>query len=72
MASPAAWMTMDQAAALLSFQVVTLRRLFERHARPTPDGGTVARVDGMTARKVGRLWRVWLDPGWLTPSAVPK
>jgi hypothetical protein len=72
MTSPASWMTIDQAAALLSFQVVTLRRLFERKARPTPDGGTVARVDGMTARKIGRLWRVWLDPGWLTPSAAPK
>jgi hypothetical protein len=72
MASPASWMTIDQAAALLSSQAVTLRRLFERHARPTPDGGTVARVDGMTARKIGRLWRVWLDPLWLTPAAVQK
>jgi hypothetical protein len=61
------WMTVEQAAAFLSLPVVTLRRSLERHARTTPEGATVAHVDGITARKLGRLWRVWLDRGWLAP-----
>jgi hypothetical protein len=65
-----AWMTVEQAAALLSLPVVTLRRKLERNARPTANGGTAACVDGITARKLGRLWRVWLDPGWLTPTVL--
>jgi hypothetical protein len=48
---------------------ITLRRSIERNARATPEGGTVARVDGITARKLGRLWRVALDAGWLAPMA---
>ena len=63
-----AWMTVEQAAAFLSLPVVTLRRSLERNARTTPEGATVAHVDGVMARKLGRLWRVWLDPGWLAPS----
>jgi hypothetical protein len=69
--SPGAWMTVEQAASFLSLPVVTLRRTLERNARATPEGGTVARTDGITARKLGRLWRVWLDPGWRTPTAPP-
>jgi hypothetical protein len=63
-------MTVEQAAVLLNLPVVTLRRSLERKARPTPDGGTISQMDGITARKLGRLWRVWLDPGWLAPAAV--
>jgi len=70
-APPNAWMTVEQASAFLSLPVVTLRRSLERKARPTPEGGTIAQMDGITARKLGRLWRVWLDPGWLAPAA-PK
>jgi hypothetical protein len=62
-----AWMTVEQAAAFLSLPVVTLRRSLERNARTTPEGATVAHVDGVMARKLGRLWRVWLDSGWLAP-----
>jgi hypothetical protein len=62
-------MTVDQAAAFLSLPAVTLRRTLERNARPAPEGGTVAQADGITARKLGRLWRVWLDAGWLCPAA---
>lgn len=65
-----AWMTVEQAAAHLSLPVVTLRRTLERNARPTEDGGTIACTDGITARKLGRLWRVWLDPGWRTPTVL--
>jgi hypothetical protein len=61
-------MTVEQAAGFLSLSEVTLRRALERNARPTPEGGTIARVEGITARKLGRLWRVRLDPGWLAPT----
>ena len=65
------WMTVEQAAEFLGLPVVTLRRTLERNARATAEGGTIAHADGITARKLGRLWRVWLDPGWLAPTA-PK
>jgi hypothetical protein len=63
------WMTVEQAAEFLSLPAVTLRRTLERNARPAPDGSTVAHAHGITARKLGRLWRVWLDAGWLRPAA---
>jgi hypothetical protein len=66
----AAWLTVDQAAAILNTPVVTLRRTLERNSRRGPNAGTIARVDGITARKLGRHWRVWLDPEWLSPSAI--
>jgi len=65
MSASSVWMTVDQAAAFLSLPPVTLRRSLERNARATHDGGVVARVDGITARKLGRLWRVQLDATWL-------
>ena len=68
-ASPAVWMTVEQAASFLSLPPVTLRRTLERNARSTKDGGTISHADGIKARKLGRLWRVWLDPGWLAPTA---
>jgi hypothetical protein len=40
---------------------VTLRRSQERNASSGSDGGTEAPVDGITVRKLGSLWRVWLD-----------
>ncbi len=66
------WMTIETAASFLGMTVTTLRRTIERHARPTPEGGTVARADGITARKIGRLWRVWLDPEWTNPGRSPS
>jgi len=68
MPTPNAWMTVEHAAAFLSLTPVALRRALERNARPAPEGGTISRTDGISARKLGRLWRVWLDPGWLAPS----
>jgi hypothetical protein len=70
--SRASWMTVERAAEFLGLPVVTLRRSFERNARVNAEGGTVARVDGITARKIGRLWRVWLDAGWLSPATPPR
>jgi hypothetical protein len=53
----------QDAAAFLSLQEVTLRRTLERAARRGADG-IVARVDGVIGRKLGRAWRVWLGPAW--------
>jgi hypothetical protein len=61
-------MTVEQAATFLGMPAVTLRRSFERRAQARPGGGMIAHADGITARKLGRLWRVWLDQEWLQPS----
>lgn len=64
------WMTVQDAAAFLSLQEVTLRRMLERAARREGDG-IVARVDGVVGRKLGRGWRVWLGPAWaVAPEAT--
>ena len=68
--SRGSWMTVDQAAAFLQLPCVTLRRSLERNARKLPEGGIASHVDGIAARKVGRLWRVWLDAGWLNPAVL--
>jgi len=65
--APAArWMDAEAAAEILGLSVVTLRRALERNARAEADGATVARVDGITGRKLGRLWRVQLDARWMS------
>jgi hypothetical protein len=62
------WMSAAEAAAILGVPLLTLRRSFDRHARKGKDGSVEARVDGITARKLGRLWRVALDPAWTKPA----
>ena len=63
-----AWRGVETAAAFLGVPPRTLRRALDRNAHKQPDGSVTAHVDGVTARKFGRLWRVWLDAGWLNPS----
>ena len=65
-----AWASVDHAAAFLDVPPVTLRRMLERHARRGEDGCVVATVDGITARKLGRAWRVLLGEGWRNPSGA--
>ncbi len=60
----ASWMRVDDAARILGMNVITLRRSIERHARRDTDGRVHAEFDGIRARKLGRLWRVLLDPCW--------
>jgi hypothetical protein len=64
---PGAWVGVDEAAGFLSVSAVTPRRSLERNARRHGDGSVSVHVDGITARKLGRLWRVWLDAAWLDP-----
>ena len=59
----------DQTAVFLPLTSVKLRRSLERNARQLPEGGITSYIDGIAARKLGRLWRVWLDAGWLNPGA---
>ena len=61
----ARWMNAEAAAEILGLSVVTLRRTLERNARAEPGEATIARVDGITGRKLGRLWRVRLDARWM-------
>ncbi|MFO0590527.1 MAG: hypothetical protein U0441_23495 [Polyangiaceae bacterium] len=64
------WMSVEEAASILGVPTVTFRRAIERNARKRADGGTDAKVDGVTARKWGRLWRVLLDPDWMKARAA--
>jgi hypothetical protein len=66
--APVRWMGIDEAAHILGVPVVSLRRTIERNARKHPNGSVDARVDGIVARKLGRLWRVVLDPAWMRPT----
>lgn len=66
------WMSVREAAAVLGFAVVSLRRAIERHARRAPDGGIEASFDGLRARKLGRTWRVQLGSRWTAPSAPSR
>lgn len=66
---PGSWVGVEEAAAFLSVPAVTLRRSLERNARKGEDGAISAQVDGISARKLGRLWRVWLDAGWVNPQS---
>ena len=62
------WMDVAEAATILGLSRVTLRRSIERAAREESDGAVMAHLDGITARKLGRLWRVRLDAKWLPPG----
>lgn len=63
-----AWRGVESAAALLGVPPRTLRRALDRNAKRAEGGAVTSETDGVRARKFGRLWRVWLDPGWLNPE----
>lgn len=66
------WMSVRQAAGIIGFNTVSLRRVLERNSRRAPDGAVEASIDGLRARKLGRSWRVQLSDSWTqtTPSRV--
>jgi hypothetical protein len=64
-------MTIRQAAAILAMSPEALRRSLERHAVRAPDGSVEAAIDGVRARKFGRLWRVALSERWTLASEPP-
>jgi hypothetical protein len=68
----ARWMSVQDAAAILSVPVLTLRRAIERAARRSRDGSVEACVDGVHARRFGRRWRLWLDAAWIDPEKAAR
>lgn len=66
------WTSIREAALILGFGTVSLRRLIERHSRRAADGGIEAVVDGLRARKIGRTWRVQLSTAWSSEPASPR
>jgi hypothetical protein len=48
-----------------------LRRSIECHAVRAPDGGIESNIDGVRARKFGRLWRVQFSARW-SSNAEPR
>lgn len=64
------WMSVREAATVLGYGVVSLRRLLDRHSRRASDGGVEADVDGVRARKLGRNWRVLLGERWAPHRAA--
>lgn len=60
------WLAVREAAELLSVTPAALRRRIERNAKRSRSGQVEANIDGVRARKFGRLWRVRLDDGWET------
>jgi len=59
------WISIREAAKLVSYSEVSFRRLIERHARRGVDGTIESSIDGIRARKLGRIWRVQLGKEWL-------
>jgi hypothetical protein len=63
----ARWMSLDRAAAHLGMNAAALRKTLERRAVRAADGAVEAAVDGVRARKFGRLWRVRFSEAWGVP-----
>ncbi|MDC3982418.1 hypothetical protein [Polyangium jinanense] len=62
--SPRGWGSIRTAAEFLGMSADALRRSIERHAVRAPDGGIESNIDGVRARKFGRLWRVQFSAAW--------
>ncbi|TKC98600.1 hypothetical protein [Polyangium fumosum] len=58
------WVSIKTAADFLDMSPDALRRSIERHAVRAPDGGIESNIDGVRARKFGRLWRVQFSSRW--------
>ena len=62
------WISLPSAADLLGLTPEALRKTLDRRARKVADGGIEAALDGVRARKLGRLWRVALSEAWTAPK----
>lgn len=67
--APTRWSSLRAAAEFLDLTPGGLRKTLERRAARAPDGGTEAIIDGVRARKFGRVWRVQFTERWLSTSA---
>jgi hypothetical protein len=59
------WTSLSKGADFLGVTPGSLRRTLERNVEVAPDGGTEANIDGLRARKFGRLWRIQFSDAWL-------
>jgi len=66
-ATSAPWVSLERAAAHLGMNAAALRKTLERRAVRVADGATEAALDGVQARKFGRLWRVRFSEAWGLP-----
>jgi hypothetical protein len=64
------WVSVDVAAQFLSLAPGRLRRTLERRATRDADGHVVVSMDGIVARKLGRLWRLKFAACWTEPEAA--
>jgi hypothetical protein len=58
------WLPLLAAAQHLGESADSLRKKLERAAVKSADGGVEAELDGLRARKLGRLWKVRLSDAW--------
>ena len=68
--TPPRWVPLERAAAFLGMNTSALRNALERRATRAADGGTEASLDGVRARKFGRLWRVKFSEAWCGPVSA--
>jgi len=59
------WLPLATAAELLGETADSLRKKLERASRRAADGAVEATLDGVTARKLGRLWKLRLSSAWM-------
>jgi hypothetical protein len=64
------WVSIERAAAFLGMNASALRKALERRAVRASDGGVEATLDGVRARKLGRLWRVRFSEAWGGPLSA--
>ncbi len=66
--TPLRWVSLQLAADFLGMSAAALRKSLDRRAVRVADGGVEAELDGVRARKLGRLWRVSLSAAWTSPG----
>ena len=60
----APWLPLLNAAEHLGESADSLRKKLDRASRRSTDGAVESQLSGITGRKLGRLWKVRLSPGW--------
>jgi len=58
------WLSLLTAAEHLGESADSLRKKLERASVRAEDGTVEANLDGIRARKLGRLWKIRLSAGW--------
>ncbi len=58
------WLPLLTAAEHLGESPDSLRKKLERSSKRGGDGVIEAKLDGITGRKLGRLWKLRLSDGW--------